>query len=267
MRSARLIILAIALGAGVVAFMLVRNLGSGPAPEVVEVTEQVGAMRVLVAARDLRPGQRLTGEDLEWHEWPETGAPHLIRHDQRPDAVKEMEGSVVRAEFVEGEPLRMAKIVQAGEGGFMSASLPTGKRAIATSVSPETGAGGFILPNDRVDVILTRREEDPQEDGKEVILSETVLRNVRVLAIDQTVEEQDGETVVVGSVATLELASNQAEVLALAERMGELSLALRSILDGDKDLEAETSGLNPARRAGTVKMVRFGIETQVSGNQ
>lgn len=267
MRSARLIILTIALGAGAVAFMLVRNMGGGPATEIVEVTQTVGVMKVLVSARDIKPGTVITAGDLEWQDWPESGAPNLVREDENPDGMSEYEGAVVRSEMVAGEPVRLSKIVRVGSGGYLSAVLPTGKRAIATSVSPETGAGGFILPNDRVDVILTRRETDPYEDGKEIMLSETVLKNARILAIDQTVEEQNGETVVVGSVATLELDAAQAETLALAERMGELSLALRSILDGEKDLDSAGSGLNPSRRGNTVKMVRFGVARQVTGSQ
>lgn len=267
MRSARLIILAIALGAGAVAFILVRNIGGTPDAEVVQVTQTVGAMKVLVAARDLKPGLAITSGDLEWQDWPTSSAPNLIRENENPESLTDMVGAVVRSELVAGEPVRMSKVVRVGSGGYLSAVLPAGKRAISTAVSPETGAGGFILPNDRVDVILTRREPDPYEDGKEVMLSETVLKNVRILAIDQTVEEQNGETVVVGSVATLELESQQAETLALAGRMGELSLALRSILDGDKDLDSGTAGLNPARRGNTVKMVRFGVATQVTGAQ
>ncbi|MCC0017137.1 MAG: Flp pilus assembly protein CpaB [Rhodobiaceae bacterium] len=267
MRSARLIILTIALGAGAAAFMLVRNIGQAPDAEVIQVTETVGVMKVLVAARDLKPGTVIASGDLEWQDWPESGAPNLIKETEKPDALSEMNGSVVRSELVIGEPVRMSKVVTVGSGGYLSAVLPPGKRAIATSVSPETGAGGFILPNDRVDVILTRREPDPYEDGKEVLLSDTVLKNVRVLAIDQTVEEQNGETVVVGSVATLELDSRQSETLALAGRMGELSLALRSILDGEEDNSSGTASLGTGRRGDTVKMVRFGVATEVTGGK
>ena len=103
-------------------------------------------------------------------------------------------------------------------------------RAVSTEISPETGAGGFILPNDRVDVILTRRDREAEKAaGVEVHTSETILRNMRVLAIDQTVEEKNGQRVVVGKTATLELAPRQAETLALSRQLGTLSLALRSL--------------------------------------
>ena len=266
MRSARLIILAIALVAGAVAFMLVRSISKAPETEVVEVAKTVDVMAVLVAAKDLKPGSVISPKDLEWQDWPESSTPSLIRKNERPEAIDEMKGAVVRSELVKGEPIRLSKVVSVGSGGYLSAVLPPGKRAISTAVSPETGAGGFILPNDRVDVILTRRENDPYKDGKEVMISDTVLRNARVLAIDQTVEEKNGETVVVGSVATLELDPEQAETLALAQRMGELSLTLRSILDGKEPSDSDRN-LNPSRRGNTVKMVRFGVSTQVTSSQ
>ncbi|MFN0265267.1 Flp pilus assembly protein CpaB [Tepidamorphus sp. 3E244] len=266
MRSARLVILAIALFAGAVAFLIVRNIGQAPEAEVVEVEKRIDVTQVLVASRDLRPGTIINPDDLEWIEWPESGAPNLIRQDANPEAIESMQGSVVRSELFHGEPVRNSKVVSVGGGGYLSAVLPAGMRAISTAVSPETGAGGFILPNDRVDVIMTRREQDPYEEGREIVVSETVLNNARVLAIDQSVEDKNGESVVVGSVATLELDPEQAETLALAQRMGELSLTLRSILDG-KDPSSSAKGLNPNRRGNTVKMVRFGVATQVTGAQ
>lgn len=266
MRSARLIILAIALVAGVVAFMLVRNISKAPETEVVEVSKTIDVMQVLVAAKDMKPGSVISPKDLEWQDWPQSSIPNLVRKDEKPDAMDAMKGAVVRSELVKGEPIRMSKVVNVGSGGYLSAVLPPGKRAISTAVSPETGAGGFILPNDRVDVILTRRESDPYQDGKETIVSDTVLTNARVLAIDQTVEEKNGETVVVGSVATLELDPEQAETLALAQRMGELSLTLRSILDGKEPSDSAKS-LNPARKGNTVRMVRFGVASQVTSAQ
>ena len=129
-----------------------------------------------------------------------------------------------------GEPIREAKLVNAKGSGFMAAILPSGMRAVSTQISPETGAGGFILPNDRVDVILTPRGNRDADKGG--VSSETILRNIRVLAIDQTVEEKNGQKVVVGKTATLELLPSQAETLALSQQIGTLSLALRSIADG-----------------------------------
>jgi pilus assembly protein CpaB len=154
--------------------------------------------------------------------------------------------------------------VKGGSGGFLSAMLPSGKRAVATKTSPQAGAGGFILPNDHVDVVLTRTEANSGRSGRESYVSETVLENVRVLAIDQSTEEKDGRMVVVGDVATLELDPEQVEVLALAGQLGDISLSLRSIMDGDQN-EADQKR-RPAGRRGSVTVVKFGVPTQVTTN-
>src|SRR5690606_3672035 len=150
-----------------------------------------------------------------------------ITRKAAPDAITDYTGAITRATFTAGEPIRDAKIIKAdGGSGFMAAILPSGMRAVSTEISPETGAGGFILPNDRVDVILSRRNRDGDARTSGVPASETILTNVRVLAIDQTVEEKNGQRVVVGKTATIELTPRQAEVLAQARQAGTLSLAL-----------------------------------------
>jgi pilus assembly protein CpaB len=114
----------------------------------------------------------------------------------------------------------------------MAAVLPGGMRAVSTEISPETGAGGFILPNDRVDVILSKREKNRDSAaGTDIIVSEIILSNIRVLAIDQAPRERDGQNSVVGKTATLELKPAQAQVLARARQSGTLSLALRAMVD------------------------------------
>src|SRR5262249_9515833 len=132
-------------------------------------------------------------------------------------------------------------------------------RAISTEISPETGAGGFILPNDHVDVILSRRDKEAEKAaGVEIHTSETILTNVRVLAIDQTVEEKNGQRVGVGKTATLELAPHQAEALTRAKQMGTLTLALRSITDfNGKDKVAD----DDAGGHRGINVVRFGVST------
>jgi pilus assembly protein CpaB len=136
-------------------------------------------------------------------------------------------------------------------------------RAVSTQISPETGAGGFILPNDRVDVILTRRDRDAEKvTGSEVQTSETVLSNIRVLAIDQSVEEKSGgQKVVVGKTATLEMTPAQAETLALSRQLGSLSLTLRSITDASGD-EPQTDDKN--KHGSSVNIVRFGVSTTIT---
>jgi pilus assembly protein CpaB len=159
---------------------------------------------------------------------------------------------IARAPFVAGEPIREAKLVNAKGSGFMAAILPSGMRAVSTQISPENGAGGFILPNDRVDVIMTPRGNADKSSG-----SETILRNIRVLAIDQNVEEKNGQKVLVGKTATLELLPSQAETLALSQQIGALSLALRSIADdGSNDSTPDEAD---SRRS--INIVRFGVRT------
>ena len=142
----------------------------------------------------------------------------------------------------------------------MAAILPTGMRAVSTTISAETGAGGFILPNDHVDVILSRRDADKTAGSGNSHTSETILNNIRVLAIDQNVEEKGGQKVVVGKTATLELSPSQSETLALSQSLGSLSLALRSITDASRN-DTPSEADQPGARRNGVNIVRFGIST------
>ena len=212
-----------------------------------------------MAKSDIPRGQTISPADVIWQAWPATTAGgNFIRKNDRPKALENLTGMIVRAPFIAGEPIREAKLVNAKGSGFMAAILPSGMRAVSTQISPETGAGGFILPNDRVDVILTpRSSRDADKSGGGEHRSETILRNIRVLAIDQNVEEKNGQKVVVGKTATLELLPSQAETLALSQQLGTLSLALRSIADvSDEDSKSDESD---TRR--NINVVRFGIST------
>ncbi len=232
MKAARLVVLTVAIAAGGVAAMLAGR--SEKPPEVkTEPAPKIATVDILVAKSDIGMGQTVSPGDVQWQEWPANAATgNFIRKTDRPNAIEKLAGSIARAPFVAGEPIREAKLVNAKGSGFMAAILPSGMRAISTQISPETGAGGFILPNDHVDVILTRRERDADKaGGGDSHSSETILTNVRVLAIDQNVEEKNGQKVVVGKTATLELTPSQTETLALSQQLGTLSLALRSITD------------------------------------
>jgi pilus assembly protein CpaB len=145
----------------------------------------------------------------------------------------------------------------------MAAILPTGMRAVSTEISPETGAGGFILPNDRVDVILSKRDKNPDRAGpSDVINSEIILSNVRVLAIDQAPKEKDGQNAVVGKTVTLELKPDQTEALARARQSGTLSLALRSIADLNVvDTRSDDQG---PKRGNSINVVRYGVASQTT---
>src|SRR6476469_6299396 len=228
MKAARVVVLTVAIAAGGVAALLAGR--SGSPPEVKVEAPKFNTVDILVAKADISRGQTLTPAEVAWEAWPaSTAAGNFIRKSDRPKALENLTGMIVRAPFVAGEPIREAKLVNAKGSGFMAAILPSGMRAIATQITPESGVGGFILPNDRVDVIMTPRNRDDKGGER---TSETILRNIRVLAIDQNVEEKNGQKVVVGKTATLELTPGQAETLALSQQLGLLSLALRSIADG-----------------------------------
>ena len=241
MNKARIVVLTIALGAGGVAAYLASGFDSKPPAEPVAALQTVD---VLVAKSDIGLGQTVTAEALQWQTWPAvTASNSFIRRNERPEATKQIAGSIARAPFIAGEPIREPKLVKANGSGFMAAILPTGMRAVSTEISAETGAGGFILPNDRVDVMLSKREKGaPNPDGPspDIVTSQVVLANVRVLAIDQAPKEKEGQNAVLGKTATLELTPGDAEILARARQSGTLSLALRSIADGKTSDEVAT---------------------------
>jgi pilus assembly protein CpaB len=256
MKVARIAVLGVALAAGGGAALMLRG-GQNPAPVPVAVEKaHAPTVEVLVAGSDLPMGQSLKASDLRWQTWPaEAPATGLIKKTGSPNVVEELAGSIVRNPFVSGEPIRREKLIK-GNGGFMSAILPSGMRAVAISIDNRgaTSAGGFILPNDRVDVIQTTR---PSGDSAPTI-AETILTNVRVLAIGQTVQERNGEKVITGETATLELAPPQAEMVVLAQKVGQLSLALRSLAD----VHETGTPVREDRGGNRLEIIRFGVSQQ-----
>jgi pilus assembly protein CpaB len=258
MYTARIVVLTIALSAGGVAAYLARGTDTRQALPV-EPVVQLQTVDVLVAKSDIGLGQSVTPDNLQWQTWPAaTASNSFIRRSERPEGAKEVAGSIARAPFITGEPIREQKLVKANGSGFMAAILPSGMRAISTEISPETGAGGFILPNDRVDVILSKREKNPDRSGSsDIVISEIILPNVRVLAIDQAPKEKDGQNTVVGKTVTLELKPEQSETLARARQTGTLALALRSI--ADLNAVGTQADDQSSRRSDSVNVVRYGV--------
>jgi len=263
MNTARIVVLAIAVGAGGIAAYLAS--GSDRKPVTAPQVAQMQTVDVLVAKADIPLGQAVGASELQWQTWPAaTVSDNFIRRDKNPDATTKLVGSIARSPFVTGEPIRETKLVQANGAGFMAAVLPAGMRAISTDISPETGAGGFILPNDRVDVILSRREKNAdQNNGGENVRSEILLSNVRVLAIDQSPREKDGQNSVVGKTATLELKPDQAETLARARQSGTITLALRSLADASVVVRSHEQG----RRRDSINIVRYRVATRATTRQ
>jgi pilus assembly protein CpaB len=259
MKAARIVVLGVALAAGGVAAFLAsghRDVAPPPPPP-----PPLATVEVLVAKNDLGRGQVIGDDDIGWQTWPADAAnANFIKKAERPDAIHQFVGAIARVPMMSGQPLWDPAVVFAKGSGFMAAILPKGMRAVAMDVSPESAAGGFILPDDYVDVMLTRRDKVAEKaTGVEKYITESILRNVRVLAIDQTVEEKNGQKVVVGHTATLELSPDQAETLALSRQLGTLSLALRSLVDSQPG-GPEGDELNDRR--GAIDTVRFGVSTQ-----
>jgi pilus assembly protein CpaB len=259
MYVARIVVLFIALSAGGIAAYLAS--GSNNKPQSAEPVAQLQTVDVLVAKDDIGLGQTVGQENMQWQTWPTaTASNNFIRRNDRPDATTQIAGSIARAPFIAGEPIREQKLVRADGSGFMAAILPTGMRAVSTEISPETGAGGFILPNDRVDLLLSKRDKNPDRSGTpDIVSSEIILANIRVLAIDQAPKEKDGQNAVVGRTVTLELKPEQAETLARARQSGTLSLALRSIADVNM-VENNTED-RASKRASSINVVRYGVSS------
>jgi pilus assembly protein CpaB len=231
-----------------------------PPPPPAAPVVQLETVDVLVAKSDLSRGQVIETQDIGWQTWPAAAAnSSFIKKSDRPNAITEFTGAVVRVSLVSGDPIRDPNVVVAKTSGFLAAVLPKGMRAVAIEISPEAGAGGFILPDDHVDVMLTKRDKAAEKaTGVEKFVSDTILRNVRVLAVDQTIETKGGTKTELGKTATLELTEDQAETLALSHQLGTLSLTLRSILDSSEATEDDTDGKD---RRGPINMVRFGVTT------
>src|SRR3984885_402244 len=257
MKAAVLVVLGVALAAGGIAAYLAAGNKAAPPPPPTPVA-QTPIVDVLVAKSDLSRGQVIADQNIGWQTWPaEAASSDFIKKSDRPDAINQFTGAIVRAAMVAGDPIRNPNVVMAKGSGYMAAVLPQGMRAVSIDISPETGAGGFILPDDRVDVMLTRHDKAAEkETGVEKFVSETILRNVPVLAVDQSIDQKGGTTVAIAKTATLELTESQAETLQQSKQMGTISLTLRSLLDA---ISSPAEGDEDKPHGITV--VRFGIST------
>lgn len=282
MRPVRIVILVVAAIAAIGLAVLVRGM-MAPKPQPATTLASAPAAqpmaRVLVAKRDLAIGTKLTAADMDWQEWPvealnasfvTDGAPPKPKSDDKgllktaaeaatdmvdaPPAMASFEGALVREPIVAGEPMTARKVVRGGEGGYLSVMLAPGMRAVGVPVNSETGAGGFILPGDRVDVLQSRRNDEADQG----FVTQSVLTNVRVLAIDQATEPGKDSKTMVGAVATLEVAAQDVENLARAKAQGDLTLVLRSYAD-------LAGGRTPPRQvASGVRIFRAGKPSEVT---
>lgn len=248
---------ACALGAG----LLMRGIVNKPRQ--IEKAVQVNTTEVLVAKTDMGLGHIATEASFRWQSWPSDAVPAgAIRRSG--SAMREFNGAIARAPILAGEPITKSKLVKSGEGGVLASILPQGMRAISTKISEESAVGRLILPNDHVDVILIRRLRGK---GAEEHVSDTLFRNIRVLAIGQRIEVKEGQKNAEGNTATLEMTPRQAELLALAKTMGEISLSLRSVADFEKNGQAQSEAdvLKSGQRGNAIKMLRYGVKSRAYG--
>lgn len=260
MGVSRIILLVVALLAGgLAAFLAMR--GTAPQQVVVEGPTQVieeKKAKVLVAKAPIGVGQRITAETIEWQAWPEFAVrPEYISEAVLPDAPTKLLDAVARFEFFPGEPIIDKKLVHSDQG-YLSAVLTKGMRGISVPVSADAAAGGFVLPNDRVDIVLSRGG-----------ISQTILSNVKVLAIGTRLgeagttgekanpEDPKADVFQGGTIATLELTPAQGEVIINASKNGVLSVALRSIADFKPSPGDDLQGSR------AVRMIRFGVGSDV----
>jgi pilus assembly protein CpaB len=269
MNSSRLIILGVAVFAAIGAGYVAKNMMAPPPPQVIvekAPTEPAIALKdVLVLREDVEMGTSVA-DKLAWQAWPADAMnERFITREAEENALEELAQSIARVPLYAGEPLRRSKLIGGGQS-FMSSILPAGKRAVATQIAADTSAGGFILPNDYVDVIMTRRSGNAAGGSGDGFITETILKNIRVLAIDQAIrEDEEGRRVRVGDTATLELTPDQAEIITVAAQMADrLTLALRAVVDAQDPVESSGEYLVSGNgRRGTVRMIRNGEVSEV----
>lgn len=251
----RVIIILVALSAGgMAAWMSLGPSNALPADAAgSQVSGATGTTDVLVAANDLDRGSLMNAAAMRWQPWPQNliNAAFITRN-QRPDAMTTLNGLVLRNALLAGEPIFDAKLA-AADTGALSILLASGKRAVAVRISAENSAGGFVLPNDRVDVLLTTTEMD--KAGHNSVSSHLILKNVKVLAVDQTIDSTS--EAVVGKTATLELTPAEVEIVTAAETAGAISLALRPISENGEDSALPVSQKTQLRifRGGQLEVV------------
>ncbi len=270
MKGTRLVVLGVALATAAGAGYIAMNMTSTKVVQVDSSNQpkpQLELDKVLVASAEIGIGDVIDGQ-LRWQTWPKEAVTEgFITESAEAGAKEELTGSIARLVIMAGEPIRRSKLIGKDQS-FMSSILPAGKRAVAVEIKADTSAGGFILPNDFVDLIMTRRASN--SSGVETFVTETILKNIRVLAIDQTIrEDEEGRKVKVGQTATLELTPQQSEIVTVAQQMADrLALALRSTADAAEKVGGGAEYLvNSNDKRGTVRMIKSGQVTEVGAKK
>ncbi|WP_114951972.1 Flp pilus assembly protein CpaB [Sphingosinicella terrae] len=226
--------------AAVTAFMAKSMFTGAAAPQAVAAPVAPQGPEVLVATRVLPVGTIIDAEAFRYQPWPEglVQDAYFPRGEGGVDP-SSLIGTVVRTEISAGQPVTRGALIRPGERGFLAAALGPGMRAVSVAVSETSGVAGFVFPGDRVDIVLSQ-EVEGGGDGAPLRVSETIIRNIRVLAVDQRINARDAEGNQVArntSTVTFEATPRIAEKIAVAQRVGSLSLSLRSLADNTAELE------------------------------
>lgn len=219
----------------IAAFVVISLKNRMSQPDQVVANDTPVVARVLVAKRELSPGSFVQGsQDLDWMNAPEgsDGNENILR--EGAVQIDDFNGAVVRRALRAGEMIPPAALMKAGEGGFLSAVLEPGMRAVSIAVNATSGTAGFISPGDRVDLLVTHRikthtsSSGAEFGGEESVVSETFVHNVRVVAVDQMLDNPENKAILAKTV-TVEVTPRQAEQVSVAAEMGKISMALRSV--------------------------------------
>ena len=265
MKRAQLIGISLAGVSALLAFVMVQGVLNKPKEEK-RVEVKVDSVQVLVAGADIGLGQITNEGSFRWQEWPASAAEGFITDKKNREAMRQLSGAIARAPIMAGEPITPSKLVKAGQGGVLAAILPSGMRAVSTRIKEETAVGRMILPNDHVDVVLIRRLRS--KTGGEDFVSDTLFTNVRVLAIGQQLETKEGKKAAEGAAntATLELTPRQAEMLLLANALGDITLTLRSIADLDASGKPGVGqALEKPKDGNSIRVLRYGVKSRATG--
>ena len=267
MTSRKILLLMIAMMIAGGTVIVARGLLSGGTASAPVENKAPATFEILVAAQDLPAGTLIKEMDLKWQVWPkEEGETGFAVKGQK--TIQDYMGTVVRTGMRSGEPVMPGRIVRAGEQGFMAAALAPGMRAVSIAITPVAGVAGFVFPGDHVDVIVTHQVGRKSEaEGASRRVSETMLKNVRVLALDQKMNDQVSEPKI-AQIATLEVTPKQAETMALISELGTVSLALRSIANDPAAEEVSTPAepTQPAAEAQAVPDVVLDASALATGS-
>jgi pilus assembly protein CpaB len=264
MKKPQLIGVAIAGVCGLAAFVVAQKFLPKQQTQHAVVETSAKTASVLVARDKLGLGQIAVESSFRWQDWPDGPGqipPNFVVRRGGGNPIKDYVGRIVRVPVAPGEPITDDKLIAPGKGGVLAAILPDGMRAFSTKITEDSAVGRLILPNDHVDVILTRRIRG--KNGKEEHASDILFTNVRVLAIGQVIQAADGKKSTEGNTATLQLSPEEAERLAQAKAQGEISLALRSVLELTKDADAPTSmAKDKSRGVQPIRMLKYGVRSR-----